>query len=797
MQADLYAIGKLLPGIFAVFDLPALRPAYVNPTGLNRLDPCGAVDFEKLTITDFIGMNDIDRFQREIYLQLRVRGFWMGNLSLRDMLGSEFPAQVQFLEVALAEHGPRQLYLYAGSPQAKETGVDATVTDEDMLHALLDTTPNSVYFKDVTSRYLRISRAKASKHGLADPRDSIGKTDFDYFTVEHAAPAFEDEQRIIRTGQPVIDLEEKETFSDGSIAWVSTTKLPFYNRAGKLVGTYGISRDITVQKVAEERLRMLSCAVEQGLSSIVITDTQGRIEYVNPYFEKATGYSAAEVIGRNPRIIKSGTQSVEFYKDMWSTLVAGREWSGDLQNRRKNGELFWERATMSGIRNEQGIITHYVAIKEDITERKRAEEAQHESEALLKAVFSGASDAILLLCDNKLIDCNSKALEMFGYSKEELLKLHPAEFSPPEQPDGRDSATSAGEHIQKALQNGSCQFEWIHRRKDGACFPAEVLLSAFVFQGRSIIHGSVRDVSEKKKAELERRELEARLQLTNKLESVGSLAAGVAHEINTPTQFISDNVRFLTGAFAQLELILASHRRLVAQAAGYTDCGQVLADIKATETENELEYLIDEIPRCLEQSLDGLRRIGKIVGSLKEFSHPGGEEKSHANINRAIETTVGVSRHEWKYVADVVTELDPSLPKVNCVIDEINQAVLNLIINATHAIEEANKKTGATRGLITIRTRQDAGNVIIEVQDSGTGVPEHVRDRVFEPFFTTKPVGKGTGQGLAIVQAVIVKKHRGNVSFTTEMGKGTTFFLSLPITPPPPGSTRQNWLGNK
>ncbi|MFT3867358.1 MAG: PAS domain S-box protein [Nibricoccus sp.] len=798
LQADLYAIGKLLPGVFAVFTLPELRPVYLNPAGLNRLDPGGAVDFSKLTIADFIGVHDYDRFQREIYLQLHVRGFWKGTISLRDMLGSEFPVRVQFLEgPSVAGEGTRHVYLYAGITQAMEEGGDNAVTDEDMLHALLETTQNSIYFKDVASRFLRVSRAQATKFGLPDPRDCIGKTDFDYFTVEHAAPAFQDEQRVIRTGQPVIDLEEKETFSDGSMVWVSTTKLPFYNRAGKLVGTYGISRDITVQKIAQERLRMLSCAVEQSLSSIIITDTQGRIEYVNPYFEKVTGYAANEVIGKNPRILKSGTQSDEFYREMWSTLSAGREWLGDLQNRRKNGELFWERATMSGIRNEQGIITHYVAVKEDITERKKAEEAQRESEALLKAIFSGASDAILLLCDNKLIDCNPKALEMFGYSKDELMKLQPKDVSPSEQPDGRDSAVTAADYIQQALQNGSCQFEWMHQRKDGSCFPAEVLLSSFAFRGRSIIHGSVRDVSEKKKAEVERRELEARLQLTNKLESVGSLAAGVAHEINTPTQFISDNARFLTGAFAQLEKILASHRQLVEQAAAHADFGPVLAEIKATETENELEYLIEEIPRCLEQSLDGLRRIGKIVGSLKEFSHPGGEEKSHANINRAIETTVGVSRHEWKYVADVVTELDPNLPKVNCVIDEINQAVLNLIINATHAIEEANKKTGATRGLITIRTRQDAGNVIIEVTDTGTGIPEAVRERVFEPFFTTKPVGKGTGQGLAIVQAVIVKKHRGNVSFTTEMGKGTTFILTLPLTPPPPGSTRQNWMGTK
>ncbi|MFT3780838.1 MAG: PAS domain S-box protein [Nibricoccus sp.] len=668
LNADLYAIGKILPGLFAVFEMPKLQPIYVNGSGLNHLDPAGTANFEELTIHDFIGMNDIDRFEREIYLQLRVRGVWEGDVYLRDMLGSEFRSLVSIMEVSVTEHGPRQLYLYAKLPKSNGSKDDGSISDEDMLHALLDTTPNSIYFKDVASRYLRISRAKAQKHGVSDPRESIGKTDFDYFTVEHAAPAFQDEQRIIKTGQPILDMEEKETFPDGSVRWVSTTKQPFYSRCGKLVGTFGISRDITVEKEAEEALR--------------------------------------------------------------------------------------------------------------------------EREALFRAVFDGTSNAVLLFSGNHLVDCNRRALEMFGFSREDLLARHPGELSPPLQPDGRKSSEASAQYIAFALEKGHCCFEWIHRRAGGEDFPAEVMLSTFEFRGRLVINGAIRDITEQKRVDRERREMEARLQLTSKLESVGSLAAGVAHEVNTPTQFISDNTRFLAEAFRQLSNVISVYQT---QLAAMPLNPAAKEAVEAAEKDYELDYLLSEVPRCIEQSMDGLRRIGKIVGSLKEFSHPGGEEKSHANINRAIETTVAVSRHEWKYVADVVTELDPNLPKVNCVIDEINQAVLNLIVNASHAIEEANKATGNAKGLITIRTRQDADHAIIEVEDSGTGIPEHARDRIFEPFFTTKPVGKGTGQGLAIVQAVIVKKHRGNVSFSTELGKGTTFRLSLPLTAPAAGSTRQTW----
>lgn len=283
--------------------------------------------------------------------------------------------------------------------------------------------------------------------------------------------------------------------------------------------------------------------------------------------------------------------------------------------------------------------------------------------------------------------------------------------------------------------------------------------------------------------------METRLQLAQKLESVGMLAAGVAHEINTPTQYIADNMRFLTGACSQVSGILDSYEAVAVAAAGKEDCAPALAKLAAVKIENELDYLAGEIPRTLEQSLEGLSRISRIVSSLKEFSHPNATEKSAADINRAIETTIAVSRHEWKYVADVETDLDPNLPGVSCVLDEINQVILNLIINATHAIADANKKLGLKRGRITLRTRQEKDQVIIEVSDTGTGIPPEVRGRIFEPFFTTKGIGKGTGQGLAIVHAVIVKGHNGAVDFTTEMDRGTTFRISLPHThsaPPHP-----------
>jgi signal transduction histidine kinase len=188
-----------------------------------------------------------------------------------------------------------------------------------------------------------------------------------------------------------------------------------------------------------------------------------------------------------------------------------------------------------------------------------------------------------------------------------------------------------------------------------------------------------------------------------------------------------------------------------------------------------------EVPQAIQQSLQGIGRVTTIVRAMKEFSHPGSEEKSDTDLNRAIETTITVARNEWKYVAEVVTDFDPALPLVRCLPGEINQVILNLIVNAAHAIADVVENNGKSKGTITIRTRSQGDRVEIRVSDTGTGIPETIRAKIFDPFFTTKGVGKGTGQGLAIAHSVIVDKHGGTISCETEVGKGTTFVIRLPL----------------
>jgi PAS domain S-box-containing protein len=280
--------------------------------------------------------------------------------------------------------------------------------------------------------------------------------------------------------------------------------------------------------------------------------------------------------------------------------------------------------------------------------------------------------------------------------------------------------------------------------------------------------GSLTDVSMLKRTLEERDRLEDNLRQAQKLEAIGQLAAGIAHEINTPTQYVGDNLRFLKESFGELDAILA---QLVK--AGGAPAGKLLADA-------DFDYLKEEIPRALNQSLEGVDRVAKIVRAMKEFSHPA-REKTATDLNRAIQSTITVASNEWKYVAEVDMDLDTNLPPVHCSPAEFNQVVLNMVVNAAHAIGDVVGDGARGKGKIKVKTRPDGEWAVVEISDSGCGMPPHIQQRIFDPFFTTKEVGKGTGQGLAIAHNVVVDKHGGTIKVVSAPGQGTTFIIRLPI----------------
>jgi two-component system, NtrC family, sensor kinase len=302
--------------------------------------------------------------------------------------------------------------------------------------------------------------------------------------------------------------------------------------------------------------------------------------------------------------------------------------------------------------------------------------------------------------------------------------------------------------------------------------------------GEKVGHvATLEDISEHKRVQQENQSMELQLRHAQKLEAIGQLAAGIAHEINTPTQYIGDNARFLKDACDDVFKLMQSYDTFLEQCK-QTNNGSSIASLEAMQQQVDISYLKGEIPRAIQQSLDGIGRVSQIVQAMKEFSHPGNKEKTAVDLNHAIESTIIVARNEWKYIAEMVTELDPQLPPVLCLPGEINQVILNLIVNAAHAIGDV-VSGGSTKGTITLSTKCDGDFVEIRVKDSGIGIPEAVRGRIFEPFFTTKGVGRGTGQGLAIARSVVVDKHGGAIDFETQAGQGTTFIIRLPVAPVP------------
>jgi PAS domain S-box-containing protein len=270
-----------------------------------------------------------------------------------------------------------------------------------------------------------------------------------------------------------------------------------------------------------------------------------------------------------------------------------------------------------------------------------------------------------------------------------------------------------------------------------------------------------------------------------RLAAIGTLAAGIAHEINTPVQFVGDSVEFLRTAaqdllqaFAKFQVVHRLVQRNDAARPLPAELAEAIAEATRAEEDADIEYLRENVPAALERCSEGLGRVAAIVSAMKEFSHPAHSEMAPVDLNRAIQNTLAVARGEYKYVADLETDLG-DLPPVVCHVNEINQVVLNLVVNAAHAIGDVVGGSEA-RGRITVRTRSDGEHVVISVADTGAGIPHAIRERIFTPFFTTKEIGKGTGQGLALAWNVIKERHRGELTFETEVGRGTTFFVRLP-----------------
>lgn len=388
-----------------------------------------------------------------------------------------------------------------------------------------------------------------------------------------------------------------------------------------------------------------------------------------------------------------------------------------------------------------------------------------------RAIVESTAEGIIVFDDCGIVQTFNPAAErIFGCSVNHALGSHICRFLP-----SIHFCDDNGCIIQERLVPWSIEEEHAEfqgRNSEGQDIPLDIVLSEVFVGGRRIFAALIRDLARKK-------QLEAQLAQAQKLESVGQLAAGVAHEINTPIQYVGDNVRFLKNTFDEIQKLL---ELLVALSHGSDRTPEsILAEIQENVHVIDLDFLSAEIPLAIEQALEGADSVSKIVRAMKEFSHPGTSEKQLVDLNRAIESTLTVSRNEWKYFCELELDLDKKLPLVPCMQGELNQAMLNLVINAAHAIQYNQQERGGGIGRLKVRSFHDDTFAIIEIGDNGCGIPDAIRNRIFDPFFTTKPIGKGTGQGLAIAYNVVVKKHRGVIEVDSAEGIGTTFRIKLPL----------------
>jgi len=429
-----------------------------------------------------------------------------------------------------------------------------------------------------------------------------------------------------------------------------------------------------------DRLITLSRSVEQSASSIAITSANGTIEYVNKKFCEVSGYDLEEVVGRNP-LTETGAQLPDIFYDAWEKISSGDEWRGDRQNRRKNGGFIWESVVISSIRNEENEISHFLVVKEDITDRKKAEYELRKNKA-------------------------------------ELLVKH------------------------EQMKGILAQMEKTKKEREDTMVELE-------------------------KAYSDLKATQAKIVQQEKMASIGQLAAGVAHEINNPMGFISSNLGTLAKYIERMEEFILVQLSVIEK---IQDNG-IKEEVQGKRKALKLDYIIEDGRELIKESLDGAERVRTIVKNMKSFSRVDEAECKSADINECILSTINIVWNELKYRASLIKELG-DIPQTKCYPQQINQVIMNLLVNASHAIE--------TQGEITVRSWHENSSIFASVSDTGCGMPPEVINRIFEPFFTTKEVGKGTGLGLSITYDII-KAHKGEITVESEPGKGTTFTIRLPI----------------
>lgn len=596
---------------------------------------------------------------------------------------------------------------------------------ESLYRSLVEVMPQCVLRKDWAGR-ITFGNARFFED-VGKPADQVlGKTDFDLFPPQLAEKYWRDDRRVLVEGKMYEGVEE-HVRGDGRRIFVRVVKSPLRDEEGNVIGIQTMYWDITEGRRQQELVRKLSRAVEYSPVSIVITNAQGTIEYVNPTFTQVTGYTEEEAIGQNPRILKSGRMPPEIYKELWGTITSGRVWRGEFLNRKRNGELYWEAASISPIINEEGVITHYVGIKEDITERKRTEEALREQQARLASVINNTADVIFSIDrDYRLTFFNETLRNMvrqhLGLEVEAGMSIF--DLVP------RETVAIHRENFERAFAGERRIYETEFPPANGGDKRYyETYLNPIYGEGHAIVGLAIftRDITERKIIERMKNEF----------------ISTVSHELRTPLTSIRGSLGLIAGGVAGPIPERARH----------------MIDIAYKNSERLIRLINDMLDIEKIES-------GKMVFHFKPI-------ELMSLIEQAVEANSAYAEsYQTRYV---ITQALPGV-EINADWDRMMQVMTNLLSNA------AKFSTPGTE--VEIQVRHVPYGVRVAVTDHGPGIPEDFRPRIFQKFAQADGSDSrqkgGTGLGLSIVRAII-EKHGGTVGFETALGVGTTFYFDLPI----------------
>ena len=608
-----------------------------------------------------------------------------------------------------------------------------------LMAALMDNLPDHIYFKDLESRFIRNNMAHARSMGLNDPAEMTGKSDFDFFQEEGARRQYNDEQEIIRTGIPK-NVEERTVRSDGSVNWYNTTKMPLRDHRGKIIGTFGISRDITLRKLAEQELQKLSIAVEQSPVSIVITNPDGDIEYANPRACETTGYTLDELIGKNPRVLKSGETSADDYTFLWNTITGGSEWKGIFHNKMKNGELYWESATIAPIKDAQGNITHYIGIKEDITEKLQVEKALKDSESQLRSFFD------LPLIGHSIIApgagwmrVNASLCNMLGYQREELMGMTWTELTHPD--DLEAERTQFDRVLQGEIDGYTMEKRFI--RKDARVIDTHLAVQCMRHPDRSVNYfmAVIVDITERKRAEEEiRRNNENLVRLNAEKDKFFSI---IAHDLRSPFN-----------SFIHLSKIMAE-------------------EVQEMSLEEIQKYAnaMSKSATALFELLENLLEWSRLQRGITQV------QPERINLDAKIEHLLAVFGESARNKGiDLHTKLEPGLI-VYADDMMLDSTLRNLLSNAIKFTNRGGKVE------ITAKTCPDSESVCVSLTDTGIGMSRELQEKLFRIDQNVSRKGtegeSSSGLGLLLCKEFI-EKNGGRIWVESEPGKGSVFSFTTP-----------------